>query len=117
VSIAKQVLSQNPQQALHSQTAYRQGKAFGVGSFAAYKGVAQENIPSEAITAVTFDTEEFDVSNWYDTSTSLYTPKQKGFYRISCQVAIYPSVADKRVCWSCTRTVGRIDVLQGRILP
>lgn len=35
---------------------------------------------------VTFNTEEFDLSSWYDTATGLYTPQIAGYYELKASV-------------------------------
>lgn len=56
-----------------------------VGAFSAYRAAAL-NIGTG--TVITFDTEEFDVSGWFDTVTNIgrYTPLMAGYYRLSAQL-------------------------------
>lgn len=37
---------------------------------------------------ITFDTEAFDTSNWYDLSTGRFTPQVEGYYRLSWGVRL-----------------------------
>ena len=85
-TVSRPRLIRNSQTLVADQTGYRQLKATGVGSFCAYKSVDQTNVPNSTWTKVTFGAEEFDVSNWYDTSTSRFTPRQPGFYRLSAMI-------------------------------
>jgi hypothetical protein len=55
-----------------------------VGSFSAYLAGAQ-SVTTGA--TVVFDTEEWDVSSWYDTATGRFTPQRAGLYRVSARVA------------------------------
>lgn len=57
-----------------------------VGSFSAFAASAQ-SVTSNA-TGVIFDTEEWDISNWYDPVTGRYTPQIAGIYRLSWQVGL-----------------------------
>lgn len=56
------------------------------GAFSAYRAGTQ-SIATGAGTVIVFDTEEFDVSGWFDTATGRYTPQVPGYYRLSANVA------------------------------
>ncbi len=54
------------------------------GLLSAYRS---SNVALGTGSPVIFDSEEFDVSGWYDTTTGLYTPAVAGYYRISWLVS------------------------------
>lgn len=54
------------------------------GAFSAYRNAAA-TLPT-TLSDLVFDTEEFDVSNWYDPATGVYTPQVAGVYRFSWSV-------------------------------
>lgn len=105
MSISRDPIVEGPQRTVAEQTAYRQLKMLGIGTFNAYKSAAQDNIASATWTKVTFDTEEYDVSDWY--ANDKYTPDQRGFYRLTACVNITPAVADKYVILSCYKNGSR----------
>lgn len=74
------------------------GPKRAIGSFSAYKSVQQNDIPDATWTKVTFDTKDWDVNGWYDTSNSKYTPKNAGYYRLTGSVCISDTVADSIFC-------------------
>jgi hypothetical protein len=51
---------------------------------------ASKTIPFGSHYLVPFDAKDWDVSGWYDPSTSKYTPKQPGLYRFNLHYYIYP---------------------------
>jgi hypothetical protein len=51
-----------------------------VGTFAAYRATA---VALATGGTIVFDTEEVDVSGWFDTTTGRYTPQAAGYYRLS----------------------------------
>lgn len=57
------------------------------GCFSAYRNAAL-NSPAASTATITFDTEEFDVSGWYDTANGRYTPLLAGYFRISAAVRV-----------------------------
>lgn len=68
-------------------------KPLGVGSFSAYKSSDQTGIVTSTFTKITFDTEEWDVSGWFASST--FSPTQAGIYRLNVGVSPGPtSLAD-----------------------
>lgn len=69
--------------------------AQAIGAFSAYKSVDQPDILNVTYTKVTFDTEEWDVSGYYDSAASRYTPTKAGLYRFNACVTISPSVDQK----------------------
>lgn len=71
------------------------GTSVAVGSFSAFKSVQQSDIASGTDTKVTFETEQWDVSDWYDPATSRYTPKLAGYYEFNVCLAINPCVDQK----------------------
>jgi hypothetical protein len=73
------------------------GVGQAIGAFSAIKSGSQNDIPDQIDTKITFDAEEFDVSGWYDTTTSRYTPLQAGYYNLTAGIRITPAVADKFV--------------------
>lgn len=62
---------------------------FAVGSFSAYKSVDQTAIVTSVSTKITFDTEEWDVSGWFASST--FSPTLAGIYRLSVGVSPGPT--------------------------
>lgn len=59
------------------------------GAFSAYRNAA---LSLTTGLTVTFDTEEFDVSGWYDTSNGRFTPQVPGYYRFSWSVTSNASI-------------------------
>lgn len=53
------------------------------GVFSVYRNAA---LSLASLGIVVFDTEEFDLSGWHDTSTGRYTPQVPGYYRLSWAV-------------------------------
>lgn len=95
--ISRPPIGKGNQRTIADQTAYRLMTATGLGTFSAHKNTNQLNIPSGVATLVTFDDAEYNPSNWYDTATSRFTPKQHGFYRMGAQVMMDSGVAQKHV--------------------
>lgn len=52
-------------------------------AFSAYKSASQTGVASAVFTKVTFNTEEFDTNNNYDTSTSRFTATVAGYYQFN----------------------------------
>jgi hypothetical protein len=58
------------------------------GCFSAYRN-ASYNVPaSPTVTALVFDTEEWDASGWYDISNGRFTPELPGVYRLTAAVTM-----------------------------
>ena len=55
--------------------------------FAAYQSTS-ENVSSAVTTKVSFQTEEFDLTSDYDTSTSKFTPSVEGYYQFNARVQV-----------------------------
>lgn len=55
------------------------------GSFSAYRNAAL-SLANAAV--VVFDTEEWDVSNWYDTANGRFTPQVAGYYRLTGRLQV-----------------------------
>lgn len=96
MSIARDPIVGGPQRTVAEQTAYRQLKRLGIGTFSAHKNVDQLNIPNGP-TLITFNDAEYNPSNWYSIATSRYTPKQRGYYRFNCQIFLDAGIATKHV--------------------
>jgi hypothetical protein len=60
-----------------------QGVYGNIPAFSANKSASQTGVASAVFTKVTFDREEFDTNNNYDTSTSRFTPTVAGYYQIN----------------------------------
>lgn len=60
------------------------------GSFSAYRNAAQTVTNGNA---VLFDTEEWDVSNWFDPVAARYMPQVAGYYRLSWCVTLNGALA------------------------
>jgi hypothetical protein len=58
-------------------------KITAIPAFSAYKSASQTGVASAVFTKVTFNTEEFDTNNNYDTSTSRFTPTVAGYYQMN----------------------------------
>ena len=75
-----------------SLTVQQNGVTLGIygniPAFSAYKGANQTGTASATWTKVTFNTEEFDTNNNYDTSTSRFTPTVAGYYQFNWQLDI-----------------------------
>lgn len=56
------------------------------GSFKAYQAAASNSLTSAVLTQITFDTKAWDVSTWFDLSTSRFTPQLAGTYIIGGSV-------------------------------
>jgi hypothetical protein len=71
-------------------------KLTATGAFSAYKSADQTGIVTSTDTKVTFNTEEYDVSGWFDAATnSRFQPLVAGIYRLSFVVSWGPtSMAD-----------------------
>ena len=54
-----------------------------IPAFSAYKSANQTGITNSTFTKVTFNLEEFDTNNNYDTSTSRFTPTVAGYYQFN----------------------------------
>lgn len=55
------------------------------GCFSAYRNAATSTSNSGAV--MVFDSEEWDVSGWYDPANGRFTPQIAGYYRLSARVA------------------------------
>ncbi len=67
--------------------AIAKSKIKATGAFSAYKSANQTGIVTATNTKVTFNTKEFDVDSWFDSTTnSRYTPLVAGYYRLNVQV-------------------------------
>lgn len=66
-----------------------------VGSFSAYRNSA---LSISTGGAITFDTEEWDVSSWFDTSTGVFTPQLAGYYRLNA-FCIFPHTITSAQSW------------------
>lgn len=95
MSIARNPIVGQPQRTIAEQTAFRQLKQLGLGTFSAHKNADQTGITTG--TKITFDDAEYNPSDWYSTSTSRFTPKQKGYYRMNAQIFVDSGVANKHI--------------------
>lgn len=68
------------------------GPSGSVVAFSATKS-ANQTVSAGVLTKVTFDGEEFDTNNNYDTSTSRFTPTIPGYYQINAAVYCFTSGA------------------------
>jgi hypothetical protein len=68
----------------------------GAGLFSAYRSTAA-NVANG--TEVPFDAELFDVSNWYDTTTGVFTPQQAGYYRLSAGLGAGAALTADNYWW------------------
>lgn len=66
--------------------------ASGVGVFSAYRSTAQ-TVPTATIATILFDSEERDVSGWYDVATGKYQPLLAGYYRLNVAVMVNQTTA------------------------
>lgn len=60
------------------------------GLFSVYRAAALSALQAAAnvgVFEVAFDTEEFDVSAWHDTSTGRFTPQVPGYYRLNARAS------------------------------
>ena len=60
------------------------GRNVAVGAFSAWQS-SNHSMPATTLTKVLFQTEEFDVSDWYDTTNSRFTPQLAGIYCFTAQ--------------------------------
>lgn len=68
------------------------------GAFGAYRA-ASVNLATGAV--IVFDTEEFDVSGWFDTATGKFTPQVAGYYSLSW-AASSRDIQNADVAWQAT---------------
>ena len=63
-------------------------------AFCAYPNAQCSGVTSSTFTKISFNTEEFDTANCYDTALSRFTPNVKGYYQVNaaCQMAGSPSI-------------------------
>ena len=59
----------------------------GHGAFKAERSSSAQSISHNTATQVQFNSETFDLENWYDTSTYKYTPQVAGYYWIHASIA------------------------------
>ncbi|HVE80629.1 MAG TPA: hypothetical protein VNA68_00590 [Candidatus Dormibacteraeota bacterium] len=79
----------------------KDANGFAAGSFRVRKTTnSQSPTPGGAGVNVTFNAEDWDVSNWFDTSNSRFTPTIKGYYRCSAQIYMSTLAASQTVSWS-----------------
>jgi len=69
------------------------------GTFSAWRRAALSIPNGSTLTAIPFDTEEWDASSWYDTTTGRFTPQIAGYYRLS------------GLAWVEALSVGEFDTL------
>lgn len=62
--------------------------------FSAYRSVDSASIPASTFTKVTMDSEEYDLNNDFDLTTSTFTAPVDGIYFFTSQIEVQP--ADKR---------------------
>ena len=55
--------------------------------FSAYQSVAQ-SLTASTWTKLNFQSEEFDLTNAYDTTTMRFTPQKSGYYQVSCSMYV-----------------------------
>jgi hypothetical protein len=103
-------LNSNPQGNIADQIAYRHLQAIGMGTFSAHKNSNQEGLDNGP-NQITFDDAEYNPSNWYSTTTSRFTPKLKGYYRINCQLFVDAGVANKHATLLLYKDGNRYKVL------
>lgn len=63
----------------------------GVGSFSAYRNAALAAVATG--TEIIWDTEEFDLSNWFDNGNGRFTPQLAGYYRVNVLYSITTDLA------------------------
>lgn len=74
------------------------GTSQAVGAFSAYLSADQLNITTATNTKIQYNTEDYDVSGWYDPTTNFrYTPLQAGYYRFNASAIFTPGVSGARV--------------------
>lgn len=83
-----------------------------LGAFSSYRSVAQ-SLGVGSAAALVFDTEEFDISGWHDTSTGRYTPLLAGYYRLNAGVQVnQTTAAGSRFIFSLYKNGGVYKTLQ-----
>jgi hypothetical protein len=73
------------------------GNGLAKGAFSAYRHAALNIAANGVATALAADTEDLDVSNWFDTATGKYTPQVPGYYRIAGMAIVVAIAAFKQV--------------------
>jgi hypothetical protein len=68
----------------------------GIG-FQAYLSAIQYSVATASWTKLAFNTEQFDVGNYFDTAAYRYTPQFAGKYLVSLHVTIPTSVLSARL--------------------
>lgn len=61
----------------------------GTGAFSAYRNAALNAVATG--TEIIFDTEEFDLSTWFDNGNGRFTPQVAGYYRVN---AVFSTAQD-----------------------
>lgn len=56
------------------------------GLVSAFLNASQTGVVTSTFTKVAFNAEDFDVSGWFDTALSRYTPQVAGYYRFTTRV-------------------------------
>jgi hypothetical protein len=72
--------------------------------FSAYRNAA---LSVATWAEIVFDTEDFDVSSWYDTATGRFTPQVEGYYSLRCIIGYIASAAGK-YAWALLRKNGTV---------
>jgi len=68
------------------------GTSQAVGAFSAAHAADQPDIQNNTFTKVDYDSEDYDVSGWYNPNNSRYTPQQAGIYSFNALILITPEV-------------------------
>jgi hypothetical protein len=57
-------------------------------------------VPGGDLSFFNFDTKDYDLNNWYNTTTSRYTPQIKGIYHLHAQVTLTTTLATPGTSWA-----------------
>jgi hypothetical protein len=75
----------------------KEGLGYGAGAFYVYRtggGTWGD------LSFFNFDTKDYDLNNWYNTTTSRYTPQIKGIYHLHAQVTLTTTLATPGTSWA-----------------
>jgi len=65
-----------------------EGGSGGTGfvGFSAYQSVAQTGLGDGVVTKINFQTEEFDIGGYFNTTTMVYAPLVAGYYQVNASI-------------------------------
>jgi hypothetical protein len=82
------------------------------GTFSAFRNAA---VSLATAGIIVFDTEEFDVSGWFDTTTGAFTPQVPGYYQFSWVVTPQPNLSVADTFWRADLYKNATRVKNGQV--